>query len=341
MPPGPVSQHPGRDEDPRPAAAWPEWMDDPAYLAARDSDPDLDDEPDDALPLDLDHDELAAEADRITGELAREAVLLAGLGLTAAMAAEAAAAAGRRGPGMPGSAHRVPGVSVSRAAGFASGMPLDTAPGCLELARFAEDAAGEDDRYPGASDDEIAGVIAAWARVKAYVSSREHAAVAEFIRRRPAGGCAPAGPARMPEAVDEFAVKELASVLGETRAAAGDMLSLAQELEVNLPGTKAAFRAGIVGERKAAIIASATAQLDPEEAGAAEAKVLDRAGTLTPPALRAAIQRAVVEVAPKKAKQRREHEAKKTRVERWAEASGNAGLAGRELPPAQVLAADQ
>jgi hypothetical protein len=28
-------------------------------------------------------------------------------------------------------------------------------------------------------------------------------------------------------------------------------------------------------------------------------------------------------------------------VERWAEGSGNAGLAGRELPPAQVLAADQ
>ena len=76
------------------------------------------------------------------------------------------------------------------------------------------------------------------------------------------------------------------------------MLSLAQELEVNLPGTKAAFRAGIVGERKAAIIASATAELDPAEARAAEAKVLDRAGTLTPPALRAAIRRAVMEVAP-------------------------------------------
>jgi hypothetical protein len=48
-----------------------------------------------------------------------------------------------------------------------------------------------------------------------------------------------------------------------------------------------------------------------------------------------------MEVAPGQAKKRREHEAKKTRVERWAEASGNAGLAGRELPPAQVLAADQ
>ena len=51
----------------------------------------------------------------------------------------------------------------------------------------------------------------------------------------------------MPEAVGEFAAKELAAVLGETRAAAGDMLSLAHELEVNLPGTKAAFRDGIVG----------------------------------------------------------------------------------------------
>ena len=53
------------------------------------------------------------------------------------------------------------------------------------------------------------------------------------------------------------------------------------------------------------------------------------------------VGRAVMEVAPGKARQRREQEAAKTRVERWAEASGNAGLAGRELPPAQVLAADQ
>ena len=123
--------------------------------------------------------------------------------------------------------------------------------------------------------------------------------------------------------------------------AAGDIVSLAQELEINLPGTRAAFRSGILSRRKAMIIAETTVLLDPAQARAAEAKVLDRAGTLTPPGLRAAIARAVMEVAPGKAKKRREHEAKKTRVERWAEASGNAGLAGRELPPAQVLAADQ
>jgi hypothetical protein len=348
MPSGPVSSDPGRDGDPLRVPPWPEWMDDPAYLAGRagdeePGDPDLglDEDPEDAPPPEVDPGELAGEAERITGELAREAAVLAGAGLTAAVAADAAAAAGRRGPGMPGSARSVPGVYASRASGFASGKPLDVAPGSLVLGQFAGEAAGADDRYPGASDDELAGVIAARDRVEAHVSSRKHAAVAELIRRRPAPGAVVQGPARMPGAPDEFAAQELASVLGESRAAAGDMLSLAQELEVRLPGTRAAFRDGIVSRRKAAVIAEATALLDPAQARAAEALVLGRAGALTPPGLRAAITRAVMDVAPEKARKRREHAAEKTRVERWAEDSGNAGLAGRELPPAQVLAADQ
>src|SRR5579862_416120 len=69
--------------------------------------------------------------------------------------------------------------------------------------------------------------------------------------------------------------------------------------------------------------------------------VLGRAGILTSAGLAAAIARAVMQVAPEKAKKRREQAAKEARLERWAEGSGNAGLAGRELPPAQVLAADQ
>jgi hypothetical protein len=79
----------------------------------------------------------------------RAAAVMARLGLTAAMAADAAAAPGRRGPGMPGSAESFPGVYVSRSSGFASGKPLDAAAGCLVLGQFAEEAAGDDDRYPG------------------------------------------------------------------------------------------------------------------------------------------------------------------------------------------------
>ena len=81
--------------------------------------------------------------------------------------------------------------------------------------------------------------------------------------------------------------------------------------------------------------------LDPAEARAAEALVLGRAGRLSPGGLRAAIVRAVMEVAPDKARKRREEAVRDARVERWREDSGNAALAGRELPPAEVLAADQ
>jgi hypothetical protein len=92
---------------------------------------------------------------------------------------------------------------------------------------------------------------------------------------------------------------------------------------------------------KARLIATATALLDPDEARAAEDKVLDRAARLTPGALRAAIARAVMEVAPDKARERRETAARDARVERWIEDSGNAALMGCELPPDEVLAADQ
>jgi hypothetical protein len=248
---------------------------------------------------------------------------------------------GRRGPGQPGSAERRPGEFLSRAAGFGAGMLLDTMPGCGALAGFAAEAAGDDDRYEGACDDEVAGAIAAWDRVEAYAAARKHAAVAEFIRRRPRHGSPLQGPARMPESWDESITAEVAGVLAESRWAADGMLDLAHDLEVNLPGTKAAFRDGILRQSKVVIIARATALLDPGEARAAEQKVLDRAGQLTPGALRAAIARAVMEVAPKKARKRREAAAKDARVERWAEDSGNAALAGHELPPDEVLAADQ
>jgi Domain of unknown function (DUF222) len=365
----PVPRGPGRDGGPpgrlagpgdHPSLGSPHWRLvpqsadwDQAYLAARadDEDPgdlDEDQDPDNAPPAGLDDAQLAAliagarRAGReITADQARAAAAWARFGHTGAVAAAGAVAAGRRGPGMPGSAECLPGECAGPAAGFASGKPLDVAPGCAVLGSFLEDTAGDDDRYAGASDDELQGVICGWDRVEAYGSARKHAAIAELIRRRPAPGRAPDGPAQMPEGFDEFTGRELGAVLGVSAGEAEAMLSLAWHLEVNLPGTRAGFRAGTLSRDKAAIIAAATAVLDPAEARAAEAMVLDRAGSLTPPALRAAIGRAVMEVNPGKAKKRREHMAKRTRVERWAEDSGNAGLAGRELPPAEVLAADQ
>ena len=247
----------------------------------------------------------------------------------------------RRGPGLPGSARPLPGESCSRAGAFGAGMALDVTPGCPQLAWLADAAAGEDDRYEGASDDELAGVIAAWDRAEAHACARKHAAVAEFIRRRPEPGSAVEGPAQMPAVWEEFTADELRLVLAEHRGTAEAMLGLAHDLAGRLPGTAAAFRDGAISRYKAEIIAAATRLLDPAEARAAEGMVLGRAARLTPGGLRAAIARAVMEVAPEKARRRRAEAAKDARVQRWAEDSGNAALMGRELPPAEVLAADQ
>ena len=172
-------------------------------------------------------------------------------------------------------------------------------------------------------------MLCAWDRVEAHAAARKLAVIAELGRRNPS-----------PEDA-EFTVDEIASALGESRARADELMGTAGCLDTHLPGTRAALRDGTVSLGKARIIAAATGLLDEAEARAAEAGVLDRAAALTPGGLRAAIARAVMEAAPEKARERRETAARFARVERWAEDSGNAALMGRELPPDEVLAADQ
>jgi hypothetical protein len=166
--------------------------------------------------------------------------------------------------------------------------------------------------------------------------------VAELLWRRPVPGAAvTGGAAGMPGACLDSASAEVRWALAETRRAADGMASLAWDLAVKLPGTQALFRAGRLRQSQVVIIARESAVLDAGQARQAEDQVLGQAAGLSPGQLRAAIRRAVMRVAPKKAKDRREHGAKNARVERWAEDSGNAGLAIREARPARVLAADQ
>src|SRR5215475_13172362 len=224
-----------------------------------------------------------------------------------------AATTGRRGPGQPGSARVFPGESASRAAGFGPGMALDVLPGCAQLA-VAADAAAADDRFDGVSEAELVGLLCAWDRVEAHAAARKLAVIAELARRNPA-----------PEDA-EFTADEIANALGESRFRAGELTGTAGHLGTHLPGTRAALRDGTVSLGKARIITAATALMDPAEAAAAEAGVLDRAAALTPGGLRAAIARAVIEAAPDKARERRETAARFARVERWAEDTGNAAL---------------
>ena len=325
MPPEPVPAEPEWDDDPawsRPdpmtAAEREEWLD---RVCEHDEPPEPEEYEDSAL---LAPDELAEIREAAADEL---------------LAVEAATS-GRRGPDQPGSARVFPGESSSPAASFGPGMALDVLPGCAGLA-VAADAAGEDGSFQDVSEAELVGVLCAWDRVEAHAAARKLAVAAELIRRNPKPGCQPEGSARMPAAWDEFAADLLAYSLAESRGRAEVLLDLAQTLHTRLPGTLAALLDGAITRYKAELITRATALLDDAEARAAEQEVLDRASRLTPGGLRAAIARAVMEVAPEKARERREAAARDARVERWAEDSGNAALMGCELPPAEVLAADQ
>ena len=338
MPSVPAPADPGWDEDPA-------WLDrDPMTAAEREAWLDRlcaqDDDPFDAPEEYWDPESCAPPPGQ--DELTEQE--LAGVRAAAAdeMLGLDAASTGRRGPGMAGSARVFPGESASRAAGFGTGMAWDVTPGCAQLAVAADAAVdgGPGDSFGGVADHELVGLVCAWDRVEAHAAARKLVAIAEVFRRNPEDGFEPE-PGQMPAVVHEFTRDQLALALGESRAAVDWLLTVAWHLATRLGGTLDALRDGTITRPKAEIIVRLTQHLDDDEAGAAEAKVLDRAGRLTPGGLRAAIARAVIEVAPEKARQRRETAARFARVERWAEDSGNAALMGRELPPDEVLAADQ
>ena len=74
---------------------------------------------------------------------------------------------------------------------------------------------------------------------------------------------------------------------------------------------------------------------------AVEERIFPRAGQQTSGQLRAALARAVLAADPGAARARREQAQRDARVLRWREDAGTAALAGRDLPSADVLAADQ
>src|SRR6185437_4050825 len=94
-------------------------------------------------PWDEDLAAIVAETDQVMAERVADAAYLAcpqTAELAGAMLADEARKRGPRGPGLPGSAERLPGVSSGPGGGFAAAEPLDTAPGSAALHGFIEKA---------------------------------------------------------------------------------------------------------------------------------------------------------------------------------------------------------
>ena len=327
---------PGRDEDPdpdldRPGRVTPDWMDEgewKRYCAAGDDDEDCYLDPEDGLPADP----AGVTAAQAQADGAEHEALMVRL-----------IAAGLDGYGHRCGAAPVPGVFSGPAAGFGQGMCLDAAVPCSTLSAMADEASGEDRKFADVTDDQLMGLMGTRQRLQARQTWELLMAVAEFIRRRPGPGCAPEGLGRMPRVWHEHAASELATQLHITGHAADDLLGLAHDLTVKLPGTAAALRDGIIDAEKARIIALRCWALSPDEAQAAEAILFAEPDVeeMTWGMIRDRIARAVIEVNPEAAVRRRKEAARQRRVEVVPEDSGNAMIAGRELPQAAALAASQ
>jgi len=216
--------------------------------------------------------------------------------------------------------------------GFAAGGVADELPPGPMLSGLAGDAwaAG----LGRLSDDELIGVLRAARRLASWSAALELAAADDLATRREAeaaeaGSCSPG----------EHIGDEIAAALTLTARAADVLLDLATALR-RLPATMAALAAGRIDRYRATVIADELAGLGDEHAAAVEQQVLDDAPGQTTGQLRAAARRAVLAADPAAARERKERAARDARVERWDEHAGTAALAGRDLPPADVLAAD-
>src|SRR6516225_3222723 len=220
-----------------------------------------------------------------------------------------------------------------RGAGFAADGHADSMPPGVTLAELASGAwAAGLDRL---TDDQLIGVLRAWRRLTSWTAAGELAAVAELHRRRTDEVAAGADPHLAEHVGDELAVS-----LTLTTRGADQLLDFAVRLD-RLPCTRAALAAGEIDRVKAYVIADEVSCLDHAHAAAVEAAVIGRAPGQTTGQLRASARRAALAADPEAAGRHREKAEREARVEVWSEPAGTAALAGRDLRPADVIAADK
>jgi hypothetical protein len=206
-----------------------------------------------------------------------------------------------------------------------------------DLAAFAADAFGADAfgaGLAGLNDDELAGVLGAVRRLSSWQAGLEFAAVAEIDRR-----CrtrARRGSSRD----DDHVTSEVALGLTMTERSAEILVDLARGV-ARLPGVQTALLAGRIDRARAAVFVEELVLLDNVKANGIVAALVGPARQMTTARLRAAIRRLIMELFPHAVRERAARGRRQARVEVWSEGSGNAGIAGRELPAAEVIAADK
>jgi len=212
-------------------------------------------------------------------------------------------------------------------------------------------------------DDDLIGVIAAIRRIGSFAAWAEMSAIREYATRpdprRLAGPDATPGTrpgtrgvdGRDPNAavaglpgrpkVREFAAEGLAPDLHLSWQTAADQIVYACSVAARLPVTFAALRSGQIHPVHLRIIEDETTYLADRYLPEADAKLAEAARSKTFGELRYHAHRLVLKLDPDSALRRKNEARKDAHVRPFREASGNAGMSARELPPDEVLASWQ
>jgi hypothetical protein len=242
-------------------------------------------------------------------------------------------------PGAPGPAP----APDPRLAGFAAGGQWDLCPPSAALAAAVEAVAGPQWRCPGASGDQLAGVVRRLAALESWASAGRLGVIREMIRHESPPYAKPGRHGDLPDAWPQTLGHELAVALGISAVSADAAVLLAWDLRARLPGIGARLADGTLSYLKVMLIVKELSVLSEDDAAKAEALILGQlaqAPGLTPAQLGRLAAQAAVTVDPGGAERRREAaEQLDVRVRLWREQSGAAAIAGRNLPTDEALAA--
>ena len=190
-----------------------------------------------------------------------------------------AGGSGTGGRGRPGRARACPaspggGPRDPRLAGFAKGGEWDACPPSAALAAALEAASGPEWRCPGASRDELVGLLRQWQALESWAAAGKLGVLRALIRDDdqplPGGGYH----GDLPEGWTKSLTHEVALALSMPAVSAERLMWLAWNLRALLPGTGDLLAAGTLTLAKARAVDKALNLLSAQDAAKAEAMIL-------------------------------------------------------------------
>jgi Domain of unknown function (DUF222) len=237
-----------------------------------------------------------------------------------------------------------PGTSdaqpVEQLVGFAKGGEWDTCAPSSELVRVLESVSGSEWCCPGATDDEMIGIVRRWAAIESWAGAAKLGAIRELVRREDKPWLPTDRHVDQPDPWSESLTHELALALAASAGSADRTEWLAWELGTRLTKIDALLTEGTLTYGKAKAVAEAFQHLSDADAAHAEALILGRLAGKTHLQVMRLAALAASKVDPEgDARRRKNAEKQSARVRLWREQSGAAALAGFDLPTDEALAA--